>query len=96
MYKVIVNAFGGTDQFQIIEQPDLIPDDHQVIVRLTSIGMNYADIMARRGEHKLISGSPPFTPGVEAGGTIAAIGKVLADRQVGQRVICSTLCWCHC
>lgn len=89
MYKVIVNAFGGTDRLQIVEQPDLIPGDNQVVVRLTSIGMNYADIMARRGEYKLISGSPPFTPGVEAGGTIAAIGKAVVDRQVGQRVILS-------
>lgn len=51
MHKVIVHAFGGTDRFQIVEQPDPIPGDNQVVVRLTSIGMNYADIMARRGEY---------------------------------------------
>lgn len=89
MYKAIVNAFGGVDRFEIIEQPDPIPEGDQVVVRLTSIGMNYADIMARRGEYKLISGSPPFTPGVEAGGYIEAIGEAVVDRQVGQRVILS-------
>lgn len=89
MYKVIVKAFGGVDQFQIVEQPDLIPDRQQVVVRLTSIGINYADIMARRGEYKLISGSPPFTPGVEAGGIIEAVGEAVVDRQVGQRVVLS-------
>jgi NADPH:quinone reductase len=89
MYKAVVNAFGGVDRFQIVEQPDPQPQSHEVVVRVTSIGMNYADIMARRGEYKLISGSPPFTPGVEAGGYIAAIGEAVGDRQVGQRVILS-------
>jgi NADPH:quinone reductase len=89
MYKIIVKAFGGVDQLQVVEHADPVPASQQVVVRLTSIGMNYADIMARRGEYKLISGSPPFTPGVEAGGYIEAVGAAVTDRHVGQRVILS-------
>ncbi|AFY76583.1 Zn-dependent oxidoreductase, NADPH:quinone reductase [Pleurocapsa sp. PCC 7327] len=87
MYKVVVNAFGGSDQLSIVEEPELTPDSNQVIVRLTSIGMNHADLMARRGEYRLISGAPPFTPGIEGGGYIEAIGDLVTDRHVGQRVI---------
>lgn len=91
MYKVVVKAFGGVEQLQIIELPDPIPapGSNQVVVRLTSIGMNHADLMARRGEYKLVSGRPPFTPGLEGGGYIQAIGDDVSDRFVGQRVILS-------
>ncbi|CAN1210831.1 zinc-dependent alcohol dehydrogenase family protein [Tumidithrix helvetica PCC 7403] len=89
MYKVVVEAFGGSDRLQIIEQPDPNPDPQQVIIKLTSIGMNQADLMARRGEYKLISGNPPFTPGIEGGGYIVAVGEQVTDRFVGQRVILS-------
>ncbi|HEY9762958.1 MAG TPA: hypothetical protein V6D07_10555 [Trichocoleus sp.] len=36
-----------------------------MVVRLTSIGMNNAELMTRRGEYRLVSGNPPFTPGLE-------------------------------
>jgi NADPH:quinone reductase len=86
MYKVIVNAFGGSDRLSIVEEPDLTPDGDGVVVRITSIGMNNADLMARRGEYRLISGAPPFTPGIEAGGYIEAIGDRVTNRHVGQRI----------
>ncbi len=45
MYKVVVNAFGASDCLQVVELPDITPaaDSNQVVVRLTSIGMNHAD-----------------------------------------------------
>jgi NADPH2:quinone reductase len=91
MYKVIVKAFGGTEQLQIEELPDPVPvpDSNQVVVKLTSIGMNHGDLMARRGEYKLLSGRSPFTPGLEGGGYIQAIGSAVDDRHIGQRVILS-------
>lgn len=91
MYKVIVKAFGGTEQLQIVELPDPVPvpDSNQIVVKLTSIGMNHGDLMARRGEYKLLSGRSPFTPGLEGGGYIQAIGSAVNDRHIGQRVILS-------
>lgn len=87
MYKVIVNKFGGPDQLAIVNLPDPQPAADEVVVRLTSIGMNNAELMARRGEYRLISGNPPFTPGLEGGGVIEAIGDQVSDRSPGQRVI---------
>lgn len=91
MYKVVVKAFGGVEQLQIVELPDPVPapESNQVVVKLTSIGMNHADLMARRGEYKLLSGRSPFTPGLEGGGYIQAIGSAVSDRHIGQRVILS-------
>ncbi|MBD0334540.1 MAG: zinc-dependent alcohol dehydrogenase family protein [Cyanobacteria bacterium Co-bin13] len=87
MYKVIVRAFGGVEQLDIVDLPDPVPAAGEVVVGLTSIGMNNAELMARRGEYRLISGNPPFTPGLEGGGIILAVGSGVSDRIVGQRVI---------
>lgn len=89
MYKVIVQAFGGAENLTIVELPDPVPESNQVVVKLTSIGMNHSDLMARRGEYKLLSGHAPFTPGLEGGGYIQAVGSAVSDRQIGQRVILS-------
>ncbi|HEY9735416.1 MAG TPA: alcohol dehydrogenase catalytic domain-containing protein, partial [Trichocoleus sp.] len=87
MYKVIVSAFGGLEQLNIVDLADPSPSAGEVVVGLTSIGMNNAELMARRGEYRLISGNPPFTPGLEGGGIIVATGEDVHDRQVGQRVV---------
>lgn len=87
MQKVVVNNFGGIEQLEVVDLPDPEPAAGEVVVRLTSIGMNNADLMARRGEYRLISGKPPFTPGLEGGGVIVSIGAGVAENLLGQRVI---------
>lgn len=89
MYKVVVSAFGGSEKLEVVDLPDPTPDPGDVVIHLTSIGMNNAELMARRGEYKLVSGNPPFTPGLEGGGLITAVGEDVTQRQVGQRVILS-------
>ena len=89
MKQVVVKEFGGPDVLQVVDRPMLQPGPTQVRVQATSIGMNHADLMGRRGEYKLMTGRPPFTPGLEAGGVIDAIGQAVTDREVGQRVILS-------
>ena len=87
MYRAVVNAFGAVDQLVIQEAPDPNPGPDEVVVRLTSIGMNHAELMARRGAYRLVSGNPPFIPGLEGGGIIVAVGQEISDRTEGQKVI---------
>lgn len=87
MKRVVVNAFGPPKVMTMVEEPSPPPGPGQVRVRITSIGMNHADLMARTGQYRLLSGNPPFTPGLEAGGVIEAVGETVTDRQIGQRVI---------
>ncbi|MEO1634701.1 MAG: zinc-binding dehydrogenase [Cyanobacteria bacterium J06631_9] len=87
--QAVVNAFGGIENLVIHEVKTPTPKSSEVVIALTSIGMNQADLMARRGEYRLSSGAPPFIPGIEGGGTITAIGTDVKNRQVGQRVILS-------
>jgi len=89
MKKIVVTAFGGVENLRIedAQTPQIAADE--VLVDLMSVGMNQADLMARRGDYRLSSGAPPFTPGIEGGGVISAIGSAVKNRQVGQRVILS-------
>jgi NADPH2:quinone reductase len=84
--QVVVRAFGGVEMLDVVEAPVPEPAAGEVRVRLTSVGMNHADLMARRGEYRLSSGDPPFTPGLEGGGVIDAIGAGVTTVRVGDRV----------
>lgn len=86
-YQVIVKAFGKTENLHVETAAPNLPGPKEVLIKLTSIGMNQADLMARRGEYRLSSGEPPFTPGIEGGGVITAIGAHVHTRHVGQRII---------
>lgn len=87
LQQVVVNAFGGVENMEIQSTAQLVPGTGELIIDLRCIGMNQADLMARRGEYRLSSGEPPFTPGIEGGGVISAVGEGVTDRSVGQRVI---------
>ena len=86
MKQVIVDEFGPPEVLRVVDAPTPEPGPGQVRIGVTSIGMNHAELMARRGEYRLTSGDPPFTPGLEAGGVIDALGDGVTTRQIGQRV----------
>ncbi|QDU72208.1 zinc-binding dehydrogenase [Mucisphaera calidilacus] len=87
MQIVIVKEFGGIDRLEVEQQPTPTPGPGQVLVRLTSIGMNHAELMGRRGEYKISTGEPPFTPGLEGGGVIESVGDSVHNLTAGQRVV---------
>lgn len=87
MKRAIVTAFGGTDTLKITEEPTPAPGPGEACVALSCIGMNHADLMARRGEYRLMSGEPPFTPGIEGGGTVEAVGDGVTSVKPGDRVV---------
>lgn len=88
MQQVIVEKFGGVEELQLRESPTPEPGPGQVRVAVTSIGMNHAELMARRGEYKLSSGEPPFTPGLEAGGIVDAVGPGVPEGEwLNRRVV---------
>ncbi|MEO0588343.1 MAG: zinc-binding dehydrogenase [Planctomycetota bacterium] len=87
MRQVTVNAFGGVDQLEVVEVATPEPGPGEVRVAVTSIGMNHAELMGRRGEYRLSTGDPPFVPGLEGGGVIDAVGDAVSGWSVGDRVV---------
>ncbi|MCC5829607.1 MAG: zinc-binding dehydrogenase [Phycisphaeraceae bacterium] len=85
--QVVIPAFGGVEVLEFHRVEPAEPPPGQVRVRLTSIGMNHADLMARRGHYKLSSGPTPFTPGLEGGGIVDRVGDGVTRWKVGDRVL---------
>lgn len=86
MKAIVLNRHGGPEVLRVREVPDPQPGAGQVRVRVEAIGVNYAEVLSRKG---LYGWAPamPYTPGMEATGTIDAVGAGVEGRAVGERVI---------
>lgn len=61
------------------------PGPGEALVRVAYAGVNFADVWMRRGA--IGAAMPvPFTPGLEAAGTVAAVGEGVTEVEVGDRV----------
>ena len=87
MDVIIVNRFGGPEVLEHAELHTPAPGPMQVRVRVTSIGLNHADLMGRSGKYKVSTGEPPFVPGLEAGGVIEEVGDEVDEARIGERVV---------
>ena len=68
---------------------DPSPGPGQVLVDVQAIGINPVDTYVATGTYA-IKPDLPYTPGMEAAGTVLAFGAGVADRQEGDRVWIST------
>jgi NADPH2:quinone reductase len=63
--------------------PSPTPGPGQALVAVAAAGVNFADIVMRRGEART---RPPFIPGVEGSGRVVDVGPGVAEVRVGDRV----------
>jgi NADPH:quinone reductase-like Zn-dependent oxidoreductase len=86
MRAMILDRHGGPEVLRVREVPEPVPGAGEVRVRVEAIGINYAEILSRKG---LYGWAPamPYTPGMEAAGTIDALGAGVEGRAIGERVI---------
>ena len=85
MKAVRINEFGGVDVLRWEEAADPKPRPHQVLIKVDSAGVNYADIMRRSGNYP--GPDLPSSMGLEAAGTVAEVGFDVTGLSVGQRVM---------
>jgi NADPH2:quinone reductase len=86
MKAVQVTRFGGPEVLGYVDLPDPSPGEGQVLVRAEGIGVNFADLKAREGGH-ISAAPPPFIPGLEAAGTVLAVGGGVRRMAPGDRVV---------
>ncbi|MFC7210471.1 zinc-binding alcohol dehydrogenase family protein [Natronoarchaeum sp. GCM10025321] len=85
MQSVLVEAFGGSETMTVQEQERPEPGPEQVRVEVEAAGINFADIMQRRGKYPG-GPEPPYVPGMEAAGRIDATGERV-NLDEGDRVV---------
>lgn len=86
MRAIVLERHGGPEVLRVRDLPDPQPGAGEVRVRVEMIGVNYAEVLSRKG---LYGWAPamPYTPGMEATGTIDMIGAGVEGRAIGERVI---------
>jgi len=83
MKAIRVHEVGGPEVLRFEDVPVPSPAAEQALVKLEAIGVNYIDIYFRSGLYKA---SLPFTPGMEAAGTVEAVGAGVTGVRAGDRV----------
>ena len=85
MKAVRIHEFGGLDvlKWEDVDRPT--PRPNQVLIRVDAAGVNYADLMRRRGGYP--GPGLPSTLGLEAAGTIEELGDAVSGLTLGQRVM---------
>jgi NADPH2:quinone reductase len=84
--KVIeVAAPGGPEVLRVAHWPVPAVGDNEVLLRVAAAGVNRADVLQRRGSYPSPAGAPA-NPGLEAAGTIAAVGNNVREFKAGDRV----------
>lgn len=86
MRAVVLRRTGAPHVLRVEEVPDAVPGPGQLLVRVEAVGLNYAEVLSRKG---LYGWAPkrPYVPGMEAAGRVEAAGPGADPTRVGERVV---------
>jgi NADPH:quinone reductase-like Zn-dependent oxidoreductase len=86
---VLLTHYGGPEVLQIRDVALPQPQRNEVRVRIAFIGVNFAEVLSRRGVY---GWAPrlPYIPGMEASGVVDAIGDDVSAFCVGDAVVVGT------
>jgi len=79
-----VQQAGGPEVMRLEEVPGLAPGPGQVVVRVRAAGVNPVDTYVRSGNYSGLK--IPYTPGLDAAGTVEAAGAGVTRVRPGDRV----------
>ena len=85
MKAIRVREFGAPEVMKLEEIPAPKPEAGQILVRVKAAGVNPADTYMRSGAYA-IKPPLPYTPGMDAAGTIEAVGAGVTKFKPGDRV----------
>jgi len=85
MRVVVGERLGGPEVLTVAEREAPRPGPGELVVDVAAAGVNYMDIYQREGIGNYRP-EPPFVPGAEGAGTVAAVGEDVTDLAVGDRV----------
>ncbi|HEX7884558.1 MAG TPA: quinone oxidoreductase [Phenylobacterium sp.] len=87
MKAVRFHKTGGPEVLVYEDVPDPTPKAGEVLIKVEAVGLNFADVMRRRGDNYPDPSPPPFILGAEVAGTIAALGEGVSGLEVGALVL---------
>ena len=89
MRQIYITGHGGPEKLQLRESADPLPQAGEVRIRVRASGINFADILARKG---LYPDAPklPCVVGYEVSGVVDAVGPGVAEDWQGRAVFALT------
>lgn len=85
MKQIYVTGHGGPEKLQVREAADPNPGPGELRVRVKACGVNFADILARRGLYP-DAPRPPMVVGYEISGSVDQIGSAVDEQWLGRDV----------
>ena len=73
MRAAVVTALNGPDAVELLEVPEPVPAQDQVLIDVEYAGVGFPDVLRTRGEYQLRP-DLPFSPGWEVSGVVRADG----------------------
>jgi len=91
-----VTEFGGPDVLAMSTRPAPVAGATDVVVEIAAAAVNPTDIAARAGAHRrrMPNLEPPFVPGWDLAGVVAAVGSDASGYKVGDPVV-GMIPWVH-
>jgi NADPH:quinone reductase-like Zn-dependent oxidoreductase len=72
MRAAVIRRYGPPDVFSVQDVPDPQPKPGEILIRVKTIGVNFADLLQRMGVYPN-SPKPPFVPGLEVAGIVEKV-----------------------
>jgi len=87
MKAAIINQFGNPDVFEIKDIKKPILNTDQLLIKVKAVSINAIDWKQRKGNHKLILGSPfPIILGYDVCGEVVEVGSEIKKFKIGDEV----------
>ena len=80
-------VIGAGGALGVVERPDPVPGDTELLVAVRAAGVNGADLAQRRGEYPPPPGWPADVPGLELAGEVVGVGGRVTRFAPGDRVM---------
>lgn len=95
--RVVIEAWGETPLDAVHHHLRIVPQPaptalgpHEVLLRVRSCAVGWVDLLMASGQYQHMI-APPYTPGLEFAGEVAAVGGEVTAVAVGDRVLADAL-----
>lgn len=86
MRAVVCNEFGPPEDLSVEERPDPTAGPGQVLVEVKAAAVTFPDTLMLEDKYQF-KAEPPYVPGGEVAGVVAALGEGVDSLAVGDRVV---------
>ncbi|MEM9208921.1 MAG: NADPH:quinone oxidoreductase family protein [Pseudomonadota bacterium] len=86
MRALMCKEYGPPESLELVTLDDPEPGSGELLVDIQAAGLNFPDVLVIAGQYQ-VKTEPPFIPGNEAAGVVAAVGDGVTRFKPGDRVI---------